>query len=466
MNIPIHTAKTGLSDFVFRAADRMRIDGCANAVAREGLSLALYCPHETLLDHYTGLLLHRLRQQAPEHSIEVYFPANTDSLLSRFNESLSGQSIHEATKTPQGTRQAQIWIVHDAHKLPEAEIQLLARLIQNFPGANIRAILLLSGKETTKSPLSAFGRKILRWDIEAPTDEQAQTALELARSEGHFGAVQQLLQSMQRRPQAPLAVADFETRTSDIPAAKADAKTSALPAHQRITAFQQHGIKSLRAAWLSTKALAKAPQWIRQNTRLSMALASALVASTLITLWLQPETFGLNSLKNNKAPSAKALTMPAASPPTPDTSTIQAKAQDGKNAPTPAEVSRGLAPAPAVPLQTTPVIEAPEAALQAQSWVRALDPDSFVVQHGTSNTYEKILELKRKFSGLKDSQIVAAYRPGEKLAHFVLVSGPFSPITQGYEAAKRSGIPPSWVRSTRNLQEQLKAPSSVMDTPR
>ena len=40
MNIPITPSTHPPSDFVFRSADRMRIDGCANAVAREGLSLA------------------------------------------------------------------------------------------------------------------------------------------------------------------------------------------------------------------------------------------------------------------------------------------------------------------------------------------------------------------------------------------------------------------------------------------
>jgi hypothetical protein len=94
MNIQIHPDSAALNNYVFRAADRMRIDGCANAVAHEGLSLALYCPFEALLDHYLSLLLARLHQQAPDHRIEVYFPANTDSLLGRFNEVLASQTLN------------------------------------------------------------------------------------------------------------------------------------------------------------------------------------------------------------------------------------------------------------------------------------------------------------------------------------------------------------------------------------
>jgi len=464
MNIPIHTGTPALSDFVFRAADRMRIDGCANAVAREGLSLALYCPVEALLDHYTGLLLNRLRQQAPEHSIEVYFPANTDALLGRFNEVLSSQSVNQATQNPAAALQAQIWIVHDAQKLPEGEIQLLARLIQNFPGANIRAILLMSGADASKLPLPAFGRKLLRWDIEEPTEEQAQAALELGRHEGHFSAVHQLLQRMQRQAGTALTASASEPAPST--PIKAEQLASA-PAKslKTMAVFHQQGVAGLQSALKSAKALGQAPHWIRQNARLSMGIAGAMAASTLFMLWLQPEAFGLNSLKTTPVPTPKVMTLPAASPAFTSTAAASsAKASESSQLPQAAEAPAAL---PAAQQPTEPAIEAPEAAMQAQAWVKSLDPNSFLIQYGTSNTYEKIIEIKRKFPELKQSQIVAAYRPGEKLAHFVLVSGPYNAVTQGYEAAKRPGIPSgSWVRSTRNLQDQLKAPASAMDTPR
>ena len=441
MNIPIPTGNPALSDFVFRAADRMRIDGCANAVANEGLSLALYCPFEALLDHYTGLLLNRLRQQAPEHRIEVYFPANTDALLNRFNEVLSGQSVNQATQTPLTTGQAQIWLVHDAQKLPEAEIQLLARLIQNFPGANIRAILLMSGTEAAKYPLPTFGRKILRWDIEAPTEEQAQAALTLAQNEGYASAVQHLLQRIQRRSGDPLTVSSLTTPLNELRPGNKLPATKSAQHNGRLGAFHLQGQKSLQTAWQSVKALSQAPRWIRQNAKLSIGIASALLASTLFMLWLQPEAFGLNSLQ--KAPARPAKTLPL-----------------------PAE-SATAAAAPPGQTTTEPAIEAPEAAMQGQAWVRTLAPNSYLVQYGSANTYEKITAIQSKYPELKPSQIVAAYRPGEKLAHFVIVTGPYNSQAQGNDLIKRPMAPAgSWVRSTRSLQEQLKAPSTALDTPR
>jgi hypothetical protein len=199
----------GLQDFYFRAADRMRIEGCVNAIAHEGLNLVLSSNHEALLDHYVALLLNRLREYAPQHRLEIYFPANTESLIARFNEALGDQSVRQAVTLEEAASSARIWIVHDAQKLPDHEMQLLARLIQNFPGANIRAILIMNGPGDRPS-LSALGRKVLKWDMEAPSPEQAEIALEQARQDGHFTAVSQLLRRMGKLPlqaQDPAALA-------------------------------------------------------------------------------------------------------------------------------------------------------------------------------------------------------------------------------------------------------------------
>ena len=446
MNIQIHPENAALNQYVFRAADRMRIDGCANAVAHEGLSLALYCPFEALLDHYVNLLLARLRQQAPDHRIEVYFPANTDSLLGRFNEVLASQSLNQAVKAPSTVNQAQIWLVHDAHTLPESEIQLLARLIQNFPGANIRAILLMSGNSNAqKSPLSAFGRKMLRWDIEAPTEDQAQAALDLARHEGHFNAVQQLVQRIQRQQRPPELDMPFQASALSVGLVSAEAPKAKAPTlKNKINAFQQQGASVIRAIPQAVMRLRDIPHWLRHNSKLALGIAFALVMSTLMMLWIQPEAFGIKSAKPvTAAPLTSpqlAAALPAADP-----------------AATPQDAPRPKAPMAVTPSE--PVTEAPEGTLAGQAWLKQLDASSFLLQHGTASSYEKVLDIQRKHPALKDAQIIAAYRPGEKLAHFVIVSGPFSELNQGYEASKRAGIPRSWVRPTRGLQELLKSPT-------
>ena len=465
MNIQIKPETTALNPFVFRAADRMRIDGCANAIAREGLSLALYCPFEPLLDHYLNLLLAKLRQEAPEHRIEVYFPANTDSLLDRFNEVLARQSLDEAVKAPTTIHQAQIWIVHDAQTLPDSEIQLLARLIQNFPGANIRAVLLMTGSHfTNKTALSAFGRKILRWDIEAPTDEQAQAALDLAQHEGNLGAVQQLLQRIRRKPLPELDGA-AEAPLAMPAAALLEPLATGSVFNKTLWGFHKRGEQFLQAPSRLWQNLVRLPRWMRDNAKLSMGVAAALVLSTLMMLWIQPEAFGLPSAKkgNASAVQSQPLVMPAASSPPVTTPAAvplpPVKPADAVVAPTPSPSPEQVqAKAPVTPMATTPevsAIEAPEASQEGIAWVKKLDRGSFLLQHGMTNSYAKILLIQSQFAGLKEAHIVPAYRPGEKLAHFVIVTGPFEKLTQGYEASKSTNIPKSWVRTTASLQDQL-----------
>jgi hypothetical protein len=340
MNIPITPAATPLNDFVFRSADRMRIDGCTNAIAREGLSLALQCEHEALIDHYVGLLLARLRQQAPEHSIEVYFPTNADALLARFNDALARQSVAQATQTPQASSQAQIWVVHDAQALPETEIQLLARLIQNFPGANIRAILLMTGARGSHHSLASFGRKILRWEIEAPNAEQRQAAIELARAEGRITPVQQLLRRIQAREWSdavtPSAMTpDDFAPTAPVKQAVATPKSPRSEARARMDGFYQHGLRALQN---SRRAVG---QLNRKHLKLGLVLATILAASALVMLWIQPEAFGIGQRKAT-LPVKATVTAPAQTAPANDA------APPANPADTPAPSTTG-SPTPATP---------------------------------------------------------------------------------------------------------------------
>jgi hypothetical protein len=473
MNIPIPATVHTLNDFVFRSADRMRIAGCANAVAREGLSVALFCEHEALLDHYMNLMLAQLRQQAPEHSIEVYFPANTDSLLARFNEVLAQQSVQQATRAPTATEGAQIWIVHDAHTLPEAEVQLLARLIQNFPGANIRAILLMSGPKRQNISLTSFGRKLLRWDIEAPNSEQVQAALELASSEGRSAPLIHMLKRMDHPAVSDsldvnTLVASSASEPEDFPRTNTSFK-------QKILGWQQHGQAKLQS--LSGLAQSKPPRaWVKQPKTLALVLIPALTLSIILMLWLQPESFGVKIpstklVKNQDTATPIATPLPL----TPATPAVPATTVADSTPVSPTGPSAAPQPAPSPAGQTSPAttVPSPQPAInasdirQTQTWIKGLDPQSFLLQYGTAKTFDKALVLLKGLSDIKNTAIVEAYHAGDSVAHFVIVSGPYAQVNDGLVAARKPGIPNgSWVRPTRSLQTQIKTALPKQDTPR
>ena len=184
----------------FRAADRLRLEGYVAALTQDSMSLSLLSTDEAILDHYSKLLVERLRQVAPEFMLEVYFPASSEALLARFNEALSNCSIQEAMDGKGVLAAPRVWIVHDASALPDHEIQLLARLVQNFPGANIRVVLLMTVASNKQKLLNSFGRRILCWDIEPPTAEQAESLLAQARVDGREVAVRALLKKIKITP--------------------------------------------------------------------------------------------------------------------------------------------------------------------------------------------------------------------------------------------------------------------------
>jgi hypothetical protein len=315
MNIAIQLdGQRPLGPFL-RTSDRMRLEGCVNALTREGLCLSLHCAHEVLLDHYVRLLLTRLREDSESHQIEVYFPANTESLLERFNHALSNHSISDATRHSSGAQDVRVWVVHDAQKVSESELQLLARLIHNFPGSRIRALLLFHGSASEPQVLEAFGRKLLRWEIDLPTEVQAVDALELAQTEGRHTQVAQLLRRIgclpQAEPTSPLSLgleAQQQQReeVARIKSPVAEKKTK----WQRCADVARLMMQSLYQAPSGLKAFKSNWRWSLDPTmkRLAVGTALAFVLSLSIMAWMQPQSF-----VGKKTPASS----PAAAPESP-----------------------------------------------------------------------------------------------------------------------------------------------------
>ena len=286
---------------VIRTADRMRLEGCINALTKEGLCLSLQCQSEALLDHYVRLMLTKMRDSAAQHQVEVYFPANTESLLDRFNAVLADQTLGDATRNPRDELPVRVWVVHDAQKVPEAEMQLLARLIQNFPGARIRALLLFHGIQADPSTLAAFGRKLLRWDIDLPSPEQAADAMESAAAEGRQAAMTQLLRRIGRLPQETTSLSlgeeaqleREETETRRIKQTPTAGVANALRQLKRLREALQ-GMQQVKANFYATRTPGA--------QKVIWGAGLALVLSLLLMVWLQPHAF--TGHKNRPSPVA------------------------------------------------------------------------------------------------------------------------------------------------------------------
>ena len=95
-----------------------------------------------MLDHYGRLVLAKLRK-TPGLQVEVCLPQNTEQLLERFNQLLSDISIEDARNAENSTAPRRVLLAHDAKAISQRDLQLLARLVQDFPGANVSLVMLV-----------------------------------------------------------------------------------------------------------------------------------------------------------------------------------------------------------------------------------------------------------------------------------------------------------------------------------
>jgi hypothetical protein len=453
----------GQSPLLFRAADMLRLEGVVAAVTQDGMSLALVSRHEAILDHYGKILVERLRAVAPEIGIEIYFPASAEALLARFNSALSDYTVQQAMEASVPIAPPKIWIVHDASALPDHEIQLLARLIQHFPGANIRIVMLLPQGSKKQKLLISFGRRILNWEIDPPTPEQADTMLAQAQIQGREGAVRALLQKIAVPLAAPEPAAKEAVTHDDpplfapSPPPPAAAAPAVPPPPATAPAAPPPPAPKAARRWLA---------WV-----LGMAVLLGLSAATVAVLhresvvhWLgnKPAVDVATPVPAPPVSSAVLEVSPVAgaviTPNTPAVGVLGVVTPASSAAPAP-----GVAPVPA-PLAAVPerlpaseeVVIAPAQIRAGQSWIQAMPAGTFLLQHVIVPSYTEANQWMQAHTNLKRARLVAFYLPGDTNTQFCVVSGPFESLAAAAAYNQNPNVPRGGqIRSARYMKEQF-----------
>ena len=451
MKLPLHPTEegnSGSSPLFFRAVDRLRLEGYVLALTQEGMSLSMVSTHEAILDHYGKVLVSRLRQAAPEVAIEIYFPASSEALLARFNEVLVNSSIQEAMDGKVSLATPRIWIVHDASALPDHEVELLARLVQNFPAANIRVVLLMTAASQKTNLLSSFGRSILCWDVEPPTSVQVEIMLAQARTEGREAAAKALLKKLAISPAEPAETEPLAAVTLPPLAVFEDARPSA-----EIATPGGGGWRWLLggSALLLVSALSMA-----------MFYVSSQGAARLHWNW-QALLAGNNPMTNDVvAATIPSVTASVAAAPASAPSVAASMPVAAASAP--ATVASGVAKAiePVVETVIEPAIEPatpvnrPFEMLIGQGWVQKMPRGTFLVQHIAVPTYQEAMLWLQRHPDFGSAQVVATYLPTQKLPHYVIVSGPCASLAEAKVFVGQRVMPKdSWVRSALSIKEQF-----------
>ena len=484
----------GVQPLFFRVADRMRLEGYVSALVQDNMSLSLVSGHDAILDHYGKLLVARLREAAPHIGLEVCFPASAEALITRFNEVLQDYSIEDAMGAKFHNAPPKIWIVHDAGALPDNEIQLLARLVQHFPGANIRVVMLFNASSQKQKLVAAFGRRILSWEIEPPTPEQSEILMGQARAQGREGVVGALLRKITPQEReaphrmsmpdmvaeppislpprsAPEPVPDEPLPSHDAPQRKLWLWVALAAALLSVCGF---GIALLYGAIPTGD---KAVQQLRELLKSGKGEKAASQASAVaVPSPAASEASGAAASPADTNSAAGAVAAAPVAVPQP----IPLKPVEEIETILPSTTTRSKAPLAQAPViketrevkEPKEVAKAPDEASTAQNqagqaWVRQMPAGTFLVQHTIVPSYAEANAYMQAHPNLKRARIVANYLPNQAALQFSVVSGPFGSLSDASAYADSQGVPKDpQIRSARFMKEQFSQDSVVSAVPK
>ena len=445
------------SEFFFRVTDRLQMESCLSAVAQDGKSVVISSDSNELIDHYGAAFVRRIKQKLPQTQLEVFLPRDTEAMLERFNQLLNTLSLDVATKQRVGLAPEKVWVVHDANAMGGHEIQLLTRLIQQFPGAGISVILMFTEGTSQGDAIANQNKQFIAWSLERPSAEQKLAAIQQARKNGQEEAA-----------------VDFFNRLSKSAVKK-------LPAS---------------AGGAASAAPAKAPpppppRKTRQTSngmKVTVVIAALLSVSMGVAFWLNPEVgdqilakvtdlVDVSGKANKKSDSTAANQAEEKQAP----GTVGA---DGKEVPPGApnlsqlepkvELVPGPQPAASVPVTPPPVppepvkevaakviTELPDAAIKGRLWLKSLPTDAYVLEHQSFDTVKEARAFTKDKEWLVNARIAPVFTLGKDEARFAIMTGPFRTVDRAKNTISRlklsSNVTITSVQVATNQSEPSKA---------
>ena len=455
------------SEFFFRVTDRLQMESCLSAVAQDGKSVVISSDSNELIDHYGAAFVRRIKQKLPQTQLEVFLPRDTEAMLERFNQLLNTLSLDVATKQRVGLAPEKVWVVHDANAMGGHEIQLLTRLIQQFPGAGISVILMFTEGTSQGDAIANQNKQFIAWSLERPSAEQKLAAIQQARKNGQEEAA-----------------VDFFNRLSKSAVKK-------LPAGAGVAA---------------SSAPAKAvpsppPRKTRQTSnglKVSVAIAALLSVSMGVAFWLNPEVgdqilakvtdlvdvSGKANKKSDSTAANQADEKPApvtvgadgkeVPPGAPNLTQLEPKvelvpgpqpaatASASSSVPVPAAVTPPPAPPEPVKEVATKVItELPDAAIKGRLWLKSLPTDAYVLEHQSFDTVKEARAFTKDKEWLVNARIAPVFTLGKDEARFAIMTGPFRTVDRAKNTISRlklsSNVTITSVQMATNQSEPSKA---------
>jgi hypothetical protein len=162
-----------MTDIYQSPGDRLRFEILLKSLTEGSINLAVLSDHDRVLDYYGNLFEERLRAKGESH-IEWCNSTNSERLVQQFNEILSEITLDQALEKDKKHAPRRFLVFRDSILMQDFELQLLARLVNGFPAGNISVILLINSAANYQSKVDAFGKNLLKWEVETEAGEAKQ----------------------------------------------------------------------------------------------------------------------------------------------------------------------------------------------------------------------------------------------------------------------------------------------------
>ncbi len=437
------------------------------AVVKDGKSVVISSKTTELIDHFGAAFIRRLKRALPDTPIEVFMPPDTEAMLDRFNKLLTTIKLDEATKPRGGQLPEKIWVVHDANALATHELDLFTRLILQFPGAGIGAVLMFASESAQADKLATQNKQFVSWALELPTPEQKLSAIQQARKEGNEEAAVEFFNKLAKastKKTTPLLNAAVASGPASKAAPPQKDKSKNLKKSKKWTwilavsalLLSSMGVAAILHPDLSQKVIAQVSGFYDDV----LALGSPEKKKTAQNNATKPEGVADNKLDTNpdtapeKVAAAGQPKDDANSPPPPgppaDLNPYIAKAEAPVTTPP-------VAAAPAKPAKI--ITELPDVAVQGRLWLRGLPEDTFLLEHGVYETVRQAQSAVKAKAWLANARIVPMYQPGKDDAKFAVLTGPFRSKDRAKNTMVRLNLPSDvTIKPQGTLLSQSKPP--------
>ena len=480
-------------DLFFRTEDIEFANGIADAIAGDLTSLELIGHSRAAIDHYGRMLLKRLRQH-PNLELEAYLPVGVESLVDQFNAALSSISMSEATGSTNTAKPVKVFISSEISDGNSRDGRMLSRLVNNFPGANIKLIWVhQEPDEIERSEAIEFASKnAARWYVRTPTAAEAARLLADAQAAGLSMQARALLNKID--PQLVEVDREPSMRPRRI---TADGPGLAAP------------LKAAASAAAASENAAAARTPVRRKPSL-FALLSGMVLVTCLSGFVVASIFPRNMqaivemlqfspvpikpLSPPKSTETKPATpaLPAldeAAMTLPPSPVVLAPAEPPPVVPPPAEPAPAVVTAPANVPEKLPAIAVEKAAPPPKGLEKkdrppkvvqpaAADPEGdglqkaraavngaksgvYFVQFVALDSYAAAVAWRNAKPVLSEAQILQiSVQPGGK-TKFVVISGPYRNLEKASQFTSGKDVPREfWTRGAASLQAVVKAPAT------